>query len=595
MSRLKLVCTSNRDIEARTLTNASIGIGRHPDNDILIRDDLASRFHCVIEPNDDGQLCIRDLGSRNGTKRNGQRISEVLLSHGDIFSVGAHVFEIERVEAPDDHDAADPSDTRAGLDQTAQDSPPPSEPAPTDAGAEPPASPGAPEPDAAPRPRRSTSRAASPYADRRVAPKKANQDWAQALRDIIDELPPRTSAPEALAILDPKGNPSATLDSDSGGPLAMRLLLLCAGKSRATDVHCEPKGELVGVRMRVDGQMIHMVDLPNEIGDLVNGIVRTACRMKQAAKDAVQDGSFSVRFNARRVDYRASLTPTIYGQKLVMRVLDSKQAPHKLAEMHLPRYMHDRLVQLAGQDTGLVLACGPTGCGKTTTLYNVMREVDRDHRNVVTIEDPVEYYIDGVTQIPAARNQTFGDLLRSVLRQDPDVILVGEIRDEETARVAMQAAMTGHVVLSTVHTRDSIGAIFRLLDLGVEGYLVANSLDLVVAQRLIRVLCDHCKRQIRVTPGQQSRIGRFLEGRSEVYTATGCKHCLRTGFRGRRAIFEMLDFTEELRDIVLKEPTIKALRESIEKGVFTTLRQAGWRLAASGETSLEEVERVVGT
>jgi general secretion pathway protein E len=585
MSRLRLVCTSDHDVAPVNLASAPVGIGRHPDNDVLIRDDLASRFHAVIEPNDEGQLCIKDLGSRNGTRMNGQRISEVLLSPGDIFSIGSHVFEIEKVEAP----APDASDTR-GLDQT-QEAPSLSEPVAVGADEEPVAA----EADAPPRPRQTASRGASPYTDRRSSPKRANEEWAQSLRDILEALPPKVTTPDSIAVLDPRGNPSTTLASDASGPLAMRLLLLAASKSRATDIHSEPKGEMCSVRMRVDGQMIHMVDLPNEIGDLVNGIVRTACQMKQAAKDAVQDGSFSVRFNARRVDYRASLTPTIYGQKLVMRVLDSKQAPHKLADMHLPRYMHERLVQLAGQDTGLVLACGPTGCGKTTTLYNVMREVDRERRNVVTIEDPVEYYIDGVTQIPAARNQTFGDLLRSVLRQDPDVILVGEIRDQETARVAMQAAMTGHVVLSTVHTRDSIGAIFRLLDLGVEGYLEANSLDLVVAQRLIRVLCPHCKRKVGVTPGQQSRIGRFLDAQSEVYTATGCKHCLKTGFIGRQAIFEMLDFTEELRDIVLKEPTIRALRESIEKGVFTTLRQAGWRMAAAGTTSLEEVERVVGS
>ena len=581
MSNLKLICTSHKnEVASLVLQTESYGIGRHPDNQIPIRDDLASRFHCVIEPNDDGQLTLKDLGSRNGTKMNGQRITEVLLSPGDIFSIGKHVFEIERVEQsagrPNGDRGADASgvggsfDTRAGEDMDVTVDEP-----------------------AAARP--VVTKGASPYTDRRAAPRQADPEWAKTLRATIATLPPKTDVDETVAILDSHGNASAALASESDGPVAMRLLLLTASKSRATDIHCEPKGEMVGVRMRVDGQMIHMVDMPNEVGDLVNGIVRTACQMKQAARDAVQDGSFSTILSRRRVDYRASLTPTIYGQKLVMRVLDARIAPHKLADMHLPKYMHDRLAQICGQDTGLLLTCGPTGCGKTTTLYNVMREIDRERRNVVTIEDPVEYYIDNVTQIPAARNQTFGDLLRSVLRQDPDVILVGEIRDQETARVAMQAAMTGHVVLSTVHTRDSIGAVFRLLDLGVEAYLVANSLDLVVAQRLVRVLCDHCKRKIRTSPGQQSKIGRFLEGKSEVYTATGCKHCLMTGFVGRRAIFEMLDFNDELRDIVLRDPTIKAMRRAIEKGVFTTLQQAGWRLAASGHTSLEEVERVVGS
>jgi general secretion pathway protein E len=224
-----------------------------------------------------------------------------------------------------------------------------------------------------------------------------------------------------------------------------------------------------------------------------------------------------------------------------------------------------------------------------------MREMDREVRNVVTIEDPVEYYIDNVTQIPVDRKSSFAEILRSVLRQDPDAILVGEIRDEETARVAMQAAMTGHVVLSTVHAKDSIGSIFRLLDLGVEAYLVANSLDIVLAQRLVRVLCDHCKRPVRVTPAQASRIGRYLEGKDTVFTATGCQRCLRTGYLGRKAIFEMLSFNDDLRDIVLSKPTIQAMRKKVTEGVFTTLEQSGWVLAAQGTTSLDEIERVVGS
>jgi type II secretory ATPase GspE/PulE/Tfp pilus assembly ATPase PilB-like protein len=240
--------------------------------------------------------------------------------------------------------------------------------------------------------------------------------------------------------------------------------------------------------------------------------------------------------------------------------------------------------------------CGPTGSGKTTTLYNALRSIDRHARNVVTIEDPVEYQLDNVTQIPIdeGKGNSFNQLLRSVLRQDPDVILVGEIRDEETARTAMQAAMTGHLVFSTVHAKDTIAAIFRLLDLKVEPYLVSSSLDLVLAQRLLRVLCEHCKRPIPVAPGQATRIGRFLGGKTQVYTGTGCARCLRTGYRGRRAIFELLDFNDELRDIILRDPSIQAMKKVIEQGLFTTLAQSGWKLAAEGVTSLEEVDQVCG-
>ncbi|MEC9373974.1 MAG: ATPase, T2SS/T4P/T4SS family, partial [Planctomycetota bacterium] len=234
--------------------------------------------------------------------------------------------------------------------------------------------------------------------------------------------------------------------------------------------------------------------------------------------------------------------------------------------------------------------------GKTTTLYNCMRGIDTTRRNVITIEDPVEYQIEGITQIPADhdRGNTFNSLLRSVLRQDPDVILLGEIRDEETARTAMQAAMTGHLVFSTLHARDTIGSVFRLLDLGVERYLVANSLNLVLAQRLIRLLCEHCKRASPMTPAVANRMGRYGSGIREVYSATGCKRCLSTGYRGRQAIFELLDFNDELRDVVLREPSIQAMRKVIEQGLFTTLGQSGWQLVGKGQTSVEEVERVTG-
>jgi type II secretory ATPase GspE/PulE/Tfp pilus assembly ATPase PilB-like protein len=204
--------------------------------------------------------------------------------------------------------------------------------------------------------------------------------------------------------------------------------------------------------------------------------------------------------------------------------------------------------------------------------------------------------LEGVTQIPVDdhKGNSFGSMLRSVLRQDPDVILVGEIRDEETARTAMQAALTGHLVFSSVHAKESITAVFRLLDLKVEPYLVANALNLVLAQRLVRVLCEVCKREVAVSPGQATRVGRFLGGKTKVYAATGCIKCLRTGYRGRRALFELLDVNDELRDIILNNPSITAMKRIIEQGLFTTLQQFGWRLVAEGETTLEEIDRVAG-
>jgi general secretion pathway protein E len=286
----------------------------------------------------------------------------------------------------------------------------------------------------------------------------------------------------------------------------------------------------------------------------------------------------------------------VHGQKLVLRVLDAAIAPRSLSELGLPAYMHNRVKKACSKEQGFVLVCGPTGSGKTTTLYNALREIDRETSNIVTIEDPVEYQLEGTTQIPIdeKKGNSFSQLLRSVLRQDPDVILVGEIRDEETARTAMQAAMTGHLVFSTVHSKDSISAVFRLLDLKIEPFLVASSLEIVLAQRLVRALCDNCKSAVRITPRQATTMGKFLEGKNELYVPVGCPACLKTGYRGRKAIFELLDFTDELRDIVLKEPTIAQMKKVIEKGLFTTLQQSGWRLASEGGTDLDEVERVAG-
>jgi general secretion pathway protein E len=318
--------------------------------------------------------------------------------------------------------------------------------------------------------------------------------------------------------------------------------------------------------------------------------------MQVAGRDAVQDGNFSAIFPDRRVEYRISFTPTMHGQKLVIRCLDPRGNPTSLLDLGLAGYMFDRIRKVCEQDSGLILTCGPTGSGKTTTLYNCIREMDRQTRNVITIEDPVEYQLSGVTQIPVdeIKGNSFGQLLRSVLRQDPDVILVGEIRDEETARTAMQAALTGHLVFSSVHSKDSITAVFRILDLKIEPYLVANSLNLILAQRLVRTLCEGCKRQVAVSPGQATRLGKWLQGKHEIYTSTGCVKCLRTGYRGRRALFEMLDFNDELRDIVLNKPTIQAMKRIIEQGLFTTLQQSGWRMVADGVTTLDEVDRVAG-
>lgn len=543
-----------------TLGESPITMGRSGENTLVLEDNLLSRFHCVIEPAgargtngeigvdetgtpaDQPTFHLRDLGSRNGTRVNGQKITDAPLNPGDVIKLGSFTFVVQAEDTLKERQAA----ARA-----------------TNSGVKP--------------------------------------GWVIDLEEMISSLPPLGEGlTDKVEMVDARGKSSNALQGDNDGPRAVRMLLLAASKSRATDLHIEPKGDAVQVRMRVDGQMINAVELPNTVGAALGGLVKTACEMRPTGREAVLDGHFSTKFPptmtiaGRRVDYRVSFTPSVHGQKLVIRVLDMRDAPKVLSDLGLPPYQYDRVSRVCEQDAGLLLMCGPTGSGKTSTLYCAIRGIDRERRNVVTIEDPVEYQIDNVTQMPVSDHtgNSFGSLLRSVLRQDPDVILVGEIRDEETARTAMQAAITGHLVFSTVHAKDTMSSVFRLLDLKVEPFLVANSLEVVIAQRLLRVLCDNCKRAVPVTSAQVTRIGKYLEGQSMVYTATGCGACLRTGYRGRKAIFELLDFTDELRDVILKDPSIAAMKRNIEQGMFTTLVQSGWVQAARGITSLEEVDRV---
>ncbi len=562
-------------VEPVILGQNAIVFGRHPENAVVLDDDMCSRKHCQITLDSKEGYVVKDLGSRNGTKVNDQRIpGPTTLRLGDVLRVGGHEFLVERAEP--DVSSADSSVMGAVIDTSIERSIFTTDPHEASAAIS------------------TDSRQPSNSPDI----KRADVDlpWQEQLLSMLETLPPKLPEPERVSIIDAGGQPSSALLGSSDGPNAVRLLLQVASKTRATDIHIEPKPEIFHVRMRIDGQMLAILELPRRVGELFFGLVKTACQIRSAGREAMQEGHFSATFPDRRVDFRVSFTPSVHGQKLVIRVLDSRDIPRSLEEMGLLMYMADRVERVCRQDSGLLLVCGPTGSGKTTTLYNALRRVDRETRNVITIEDPVEYQLEGVTQIPVDEDKgnSFGSMLRSVLRQDPDVILVGEVRDEETARTAMQAAMTGHVVFTTLHAKDSVTAVFRLLDLKVEPYLVANALDLVLAQRLVRVLCETCKREMPITSSISSRLGKHLQSKNFMFGPTGCVKCLNTGYRGRRALFELLEFTDELRDVVLHNPSIASMKKVIESGLFTTLPQFGWRIVAEGATSLEEVDHVAG-
>jgi general secretion pathway protein E len=544
MPSMSLTSTDGRGYVV-PLNEAPVTIGRNKDNVLALSDESASRYHAVVEPDGKGGWRVRDLGSKNGTRINNTKLVNEghPIRSGDNLRVGTHTFTVE-------------------ADQTFEEV-------------------------------RQEVRSRSLDVDANAGP-AAN--WASDLRHMLELLPPKGEGDQPVQLIDAMNKPSAALAQDTPGPLALRLMVLLASKSRATDIHVEAKHNVASMRMRVDGQMVTICDMPTKVGQLILGVIKTACQMPVAADNAVLDGHFGTRFRGKKVDYRVAISPSVHGQKLVIRVLDAGLAPRSLTDLGFPGWMHERLRKVCSKEQGFVLVCGPTGSGKTTTLYNALREIDRETTNVVTIEDPVEYQLEGTTQIPvdSDKGNTFGQLLRSVLRQDPDVVLVGEIRDEETARTAMQAAITGHLVFSTVHSKDTITSVFRILDLKVEPFLVAQSLDLVLAQRLVRTLCDNCKRTVPVPPAQATRMGRFLEGRNEMCVPVGCGQCFKTGYRGRAAIFEMLEFTDELRDVVLHSPSITAMKKVIEKGLFTTMLQAGYTRVARGVTDMEEVDRVCG-
>jgi len=557
----------------------SISIGRLPENKIQHSDSSLSRHHCVFEPAEEGRWKIRDLGSRNGTKLNRGRISgEELLENGDTIKAG--VIEVRFID-PNRPKHAAPS---VIADEEAQ---------------------------ARFRKREAEAASASQEAtldiDLREIVAEVKADYEQTLRELCDAAAEQPFDVEDISLVDARGNTvhqasSAGFESGKDGSESesvrtFRLLLLACFRSRATDLHVEPKDEDATIRARVDGQMVHLVTVEMDLFCKLIGMVKVLCEIDTSQKATVQDGHFSVRVKGRRVDYRVSLTPVMHGQKLVVRVLDAANAPSRLHELGMLPWMYEKIRQIAVRDSGMLLVCGPTGSGKTTTLYSCLREIDVESRNAITIEDPVEYHLEGCTQIPVDHKQgnTFANILRSVLRQDPDVIFVGEVRDIETASVAMQAAMTGHLVYSTVHSRDSIGSVFRLLDLGLEPYLVANALNLVVAQRLVRMLCPVCRRKVKPTPSQTLAMGKYVEGVATIYSPQGCAACLGTGYRGRRALFELFEVSDPIRDVILKTPTITAIREVLSHGLFTSLKQYGFGLVASGETGFDEIERVAGS
>jgi general secretion pathway protein E/type IV pilus assembly protein PilB len=364
----------------------------------------------------------------------------------------------------------------------------------------------------------------------------------------------------------------------------------------ASDIHIEPKRETIRVRYRIDGVMVSQGQLPIDIGPSLTTRIKVLARMDMTERRLPQDGQFSLEFGTSSlVHLRSSTFPGIHGETLVLRVLLGHQLI-PMAKLGLTEDDMEAANRLASRPSGLIIVCGPTGSGKTSTLYSMLQIMNTAERSIVTLEDPIEVEFPEITQGQTNVRQgfTFAAGLRAILRQDPDVILVGEMRDAETAQIALQASLTGHLVLTTLHTSDAVETVTRLVDLGVEPWIVANSLLAVIGQRLVRVLCEQCATEYplpnEITADDDERV--VLAKGTRMKRAGACNKCHHTGYRGRSGIFEVLEINDTMRDLIKTRATKRAYAEAVRDAGLVPLREAALKRAQAGVTSLEEVLRV---
>jgi type IV pilus assembly protein PilB len=384
--------------------------------------------------------------------------------------------------------------------------------------------------------------------------------------------------------------------SEEDAPIVklVNLILQEAIKERATDIHIEPQESKVNVRIRIDGVLqIIMTPPSTSLSGLVTRI-KILSKLNIAEKRLPQDGRFSIKSAAKDLDVRVSILPTVHGEKIVMRLLDKSGFDFNLTTLGFPKKNLSVFKKVISQPYGLIVVSGPTGSGKSTSLYAALKQIKDEKTNIITVEDPVEYQLDGITQVQIFEDigLTFGSSLRSILRQDPDVLLIGEIRDEETADIAVKFSLTGHLVFSTVHANDAPGTLTRLLDIGIAPFLVGSCLNLVMAQRLVRKLCEKCKESYQPTSDELALIGLTPNDvKGELNKEKGCANCRNTGYRGRTAIFEMIPMAKELRKLVYESANEDQIRQAAINNGMVTLRDAGNERVLDGTTSIDEILR----
>lgn len=419
---------------------------------------------------------------------------------------------------------------------------------------------------------------------------------ADSLGEVLGEL----ASDDSLKDLKGRGE-SIDLDSlkDAADSNPVRkllnLVLLQAIKDKASDIHFEPFEDEFKMRYRIDGVLYEMMPPPTHIASAISSRVKVMANLDIAERRLPQDGRIELNVNNQQIDLRVSILPTMFGESVVMRVLDRSNVSLDLDRIGLREDDLSVVRQLIRKPNGIVVVTGPTGSGKTTTLYSALRELNDPSTKLITAEDPVEYDIDGIVQcqVRADIDLTFGRILRAMLRQDPDVVLVGEIRDKETAEISVQASLTGHLVFSTLHTNDAPSSIARLLDLGMEPFLITATLEGVVAQRLVRRICNNCKTEYE--PAEEQLME--LELRSDMvtgkkfYFGKGCDNCNNTGYRGRMGIYEIMLLDDEIRDMIVKHASTQVLRSEARKRGMRSLRACGLMAIYDGVTTIEEVVR----
>ncbi|KTD22833.1 type II protein secretion ATPase LspE [Legionella lansingensis] len=386
------------------------------------------------------------------------------------------------------------------------------------------------------------------------------------------------------------------LDNQDDAPIIRLLnaLFTQAIKQKASDIHIETYEDRVLVRNRIDGVLNEVLEIQRAVAPLVISRVKVMAKLDIAEKRIPQDGRIALRIGGHNIDVRVSTLPSNHGERIVLRILDKQTAQLDLKLLGMPQSTLVAMRSLIAEPHGIILVTGPTGSGKTTSLYAMLTELNQVSRNILTIEDPIEYDLPGIgqTQVNVKVQMTFAKGLRAILRQDPDVVMIGEIRDLETAEIAVQASLTGHLVLSTLHTNSALGAITRLHDMGVESFLLASSLVGLIAQRLVRKLCSHCKtpHQLRDDEQELMRLKPDTDT-SNVYEPKGCEHCNHSGYRGRTGIYELIMIDETLRGMIHRNESLQII-DSYLRPTTPTIREDGFKRVLAGDTSLAEILRV---